>query len=204
MRGAVKALRWFGGALGLLVVVLLAACGLAQTRAGQVWLARAIAQAVSSPDFSVTIEGLGGTVPFRPRVDRIEIADRDGPYLALHDFGLDISAADLLAGRLHIRSLSFAEIDMARLSTAPSTTPFTEYLKVPHLPIGVVLDLVSIGRLVLAPTVLGERLVATVDGNAQLLGGPQKAVEAHLRVDVPELPTLGGPLGSRLAGSASH
>ena len=203
MRGAVKALRWFGGALGLLVVVLLAACGLAQTRAGQVWLARAIAQAVSSPDFLVTIEGLGGTVPFRPRVDRIEIADRDGPYLALHDFGLDISAADLLAGRLHIRSLSFAEIDMARLSTAPSTTPFTEYLKVPHLPIGVVLDLVSIGRLVLAPTVLGERLVATVDGNAQLLGGPQKAVEAHLRVDVPELPTLGGPLGSRLAGSAS-
>jgi translocation and assembly module TamB len=203
MRGAVKTLRWFGAALGLLVVGLLAACGLAQTRAGQVWLARAIAQAVSSPDFSVTIEGLGGIVPFRPTVDRIEVADRDGPYLALHDFGLDISAADLLAGRLHIRSLSFAEIDMARLSTAPSTTPLTEYLKVPHLPIGVVLDRVSIGRLVLVPAVLGESLVATVDGNAQLPGGLQQAVEAHLRVDIPELSPLGGLLGRRLAGSAS-
>src|SRR4029077_16534198 len=100
----------------------------------------------------------------------IDIADRDGPYLSLHDFGLDIAAAALLAGRLHIRSLRFSAIDIARSSTPPSTTPFTEYLKVPRLPIGVVLDRLSIGRLALAPPVLGESLVATVEGSARLVG----------------------------------
>src|ERR1700730_14822945 len=37
-----------------------------------------------------------------------------------------------MARRAHFRSLNFAEIDMARSSTAPSTTPWTEYLKVPQ------------------------------------------------------------------------
>jgi translocation and assembly module TamB len=185
MRTLVRALRWFGAALCLPIVVLLAGFGLLQTEPGKTWLAGTIAQAISSPDFSVSISGLGGTVPFRPTVDRIEIADRDGPYLTLHDFGLDISVADLLAGRLHIRSLSFAEIDMARLSAAPSTTPLTEYFQIPRLPIGVVLDRVSIGRLALGPPVLGESLVATIDGNARLVGGTARlGLDLH-RVDGP-------------------
>jgi translocation and assembly module TamB len=81
--------------------------------------------------------------------------------------------------RLHIRSLSFAEIDMTRNSTAPSTTPLTDYLRVPHLPVGVVLDRLSIGRLALAPPVLGESLVATVEGSAQLAGE-----RAHVALDL--------------------
>ncbi|HYZ41915.1 MAG TPA: hypothetical protein VE687_15025, partial [Stellaceae bacterium] len=84
------------------------------------------------------------------------------------------------ARRLHIRSLSFAEIDMARQSTAPSTTPLTEYLKVPHVPIGVVLDRLSIDRLALAPPVLGESVVATVEGNARLADETaQLALDLH-------------------------
>ena len=170
MRTVARVFRWLGGALGLLIVVLAAGFGLLQTQAGQAWLARNIVHTVSSPDFTVSVEGLGGIVPFHLKVDRIEIGDRDGTYLNLHDFGLDLSAAALLAGRLHIRSLTFAEIDMARSSTATSTTPLTEYLKVPHLPVGVVLDRLSIGRLALAPPVLGESLVATAEGSARLAG----------------------------------
>ena len=170
MHTIARAFRWLGAVLGLLIVVMLAAFGLLQTRTGQAWLAKTIAQTVSSPDFAVSVEGLRGFVPFRLQVDRIEIGDRDGIYLTLHDFGLDLSAAELLAGRAHIRSLSFAEIDMARSSTAPSTTPLTEYLNVPRLPIGVVLDRLSIGRLALAPPVLGESVVFAVEGNARLAG----------------------------------
>jgi translocation and assembly module TamB len=179
MHAVARVLRWLSAALGVLIVVLLAVFGLLQTQAGQGWLARTIAQTVSSPDFSVTMEGLGGIVPFRLKVDRIDIADRDGTYLTLHDFGLDISAATLLARRLHIRSLSFAEVDMARSSTAPSTTPLTEYFRVPHLPLGVVLDRLSIDRLALAPPVLGESLVATVEGSAELAGET-----AHVALDL--------------------
>jgi hypothetical protein len=40
MKIAVRILRWFGIALGLLIVVLLGGFGLLQTQAGQAWLAR--------------------------------------------------------------------------------------------------------------------------------------------------------------------
>ena len=198
MQAAARALRWLGSALGLLIVVVLAAFGLLQTRAGQAWVARTIAQTVSSPDFAVSMDGLHGFVPFRLQFDRIEIGDRDGIYLTLHDLGLDISAAGLLAGRVHIRSLSFAEIDMARVSTAPSTTPLTEYLKVPHLPVGVVIDRLSIGRLALDPSVLGESLVATVEGNVQLAGET-----AHVALDLHRTDGVAGniALTMQLAGA---
>src|SRR5207302_1142977 len=118
-------------------------------------------------------------------------------YLTLHDFGLEISPAGLLAGRLHIRSLRFAAIGMARSSTAPSTTPFTEYLKVPRLPVGVVLDRLSVGRLALAPPVLGDSLVATVEGNARLAGETaQVALDIHRTDD-----SVGhGGIGAAAAG----
>ena len=180
MKTATRILRWLGIALALLIVVLLGGFGLLQTPAGQTWLARTIERTMSDPDFTVAIAGLHGTVPFNLKVDRIDIGDRDGTYLTAHDFGLDISAAELLAGRLHIRSLGFAEIDMARPTTAPSTTPWTEYLKVPRVPIGVVLDRLSIDRLALAPPVLGESLIATIEGNARLTGeSAQLALDLH-------------------------
>src|SRR5262249_9646066 len=168
MHAIFRILRWLGAVFGLVIALILAAFGLLQTGAGQVWLARTIPKLLSSPDFTISVEGLRGFVPFHLEVDRVEIADRDGTYLTLRDFALDVSAAELLAGRLHIRSLSFAEIDMARSSTAPSTTPFTEYFKVPHLPIGVVIDRLSIGRVALGPAILGQDLVATLEGRIRL------------------------------------
>jgi translocation and assembly module TamB len=181
MKIAARIFRWFAAALGLLIAAVLVAFALLQTQTGQAWLARTLERTISTPDFTVAVAGLHGTVPFNLKVDRIEIGDRDGTYLTLRDFGLDLSAAELLARRLHIRSLSFAEIDMARSSAAPSsTTPLTDYLKVPHLPVGVVLDRLSIGRLVLAPPVLGDSLVATVQGNARLTGETaQVALDIH-------------------------
>jgi translocation and assembly module TamB len=198
MKIAATILRWLGVALGLVIIVLLGGFGLLQTQTGQAWLARTIEQTISAPDFTVSIAGLHGAIPFNFKVDRIEIGDRDGTYLTLHNFGLDISAADLLAKRLHIRSLSLAEIDMARSSTAPSTTPWTEYFKVPRVPIGVVLERLSIERLALAPPVLGESLVATVDGNARLAGDT-----AHLALDLHRIDDVAGNIGlaMELAGA---
>jgi translocation and assembly module TamB len=198
MRSAARALRWFGAALGVLIAVFLALFGLLQTQAGRTWFARTVAQAISDPDFTVGIEGLGGIVPFRVTVERIEIGDRDGVYLTLRNVGLDVSAVALLSRRLRIRLLSFGEIDMARSSTAPSTTPVTEYLEVPHLPVEVVLDRLSIGRLSLAPPVLGENVVATVEGNARLAGEI-----AHVALDLHRTDGAAGNIGLalELAGS---
>ena len=183
MNTIARVFRWFVAGLGLLIVILLAGFGLLQTQAGKTWLARTVERTISTPDFTVTVAGLQGTVPFNFKVERIEIGDRDGIYLTLHDFAVDISAGAILAGRLHVRSLSFAEIAMARSSTAPSTTTLTEYLKVPHLPVAVGLDRLSIDRLALAPPVLGESLVATVEGNGQVIAETASfALDLH-RVD---------------------
>src|SRR6202035_4135464 len=94
MQYAGKVLRWLGIALAAVLLLLVAVFGLLQTQLGKGWLEREIARATSSPDFTVVISGLGGFVPFRMTAERIEIADRDGTYLTLRGFGLDISAAE--------------------------------------------------------------------------------------------------------------
>ena len=164
MGGIFKLLRW----LGVVVAALAAVFGMLQTRVGKAWMEREIAQAVTDPDFTVAINGLKGFVPFNMTVEHIEFGDRDGTYLTLRDAGLDISPSALLTGKAHIRSLTIAEVDMARSSTAPSTTPFIDYLKVPRLPIPVALDRLSIGKLTLAPPVLGENIAATAEGKTSM------------------------------------
>ena len=194
MRGIVKLLCWLGAGFGVLLVVVAAAFGLLQTRSGQAWLAREVARAVSDPDLTVAATGLRGIVPFRMTVERIDIGDRDGTYLTLLDSRVDISPTALLTGKAHIRSLSIGRIDMARPTTAPSTTPFIDYLKVPHLPVAVALDRLSIGRLALAPPVLGENIVATVEGSGALAG-------VRARVDL-DLHRIDGAAGKVLLATA--
>jgi len=167
MGGLVKLLRWLTAALGVVIAVIAAFFGMLQMRVGKAWVEKEIAQAVSDPDFTVAIDGLGGIVPFGMTVERIDIGDRDGTYLTLRDASLDISPSALLTAKAHIRSLTIAEVYMARSSTAPSTTPFIDYLKVPRLPVPVALDQLSIGNLTLAPPVLGESVAATAKGSAE-------------------------------------
>jgi translocation and assembly module TamB len=198
MRLVARILCWLGVVLGLFIVFLTAALGLLQTQAGKTWLARAIERTISDPDFTVAVAELHGTIPFNIKVNRIDVGDRDGTYLTARDFSLNVSPVGLLTGQLRIRGLSFAEIDMERLSTAPSTTPWTDYLKAPHVPIGVDLDRLSIDRLALAPPVLGESLVATVEGNARLTNEA-----AHLALDLHRTDDFAGniALAMELAGA---
>jgi translocation and assembly module TamB len=166
------------------ITLMLAGFGLLQTGAGQDWLAGVIARAVSRPGFFVTIEGLRGVVPFRTTVVRIEVRDSNGGWLTVRGAALDLAAGDLLAGRLHIRLLELAEIDMARRpSSSRSSAPVSEYLRVPHLPLAVVLDRLAITHLALAPAVLGESVVATIKGNAEVEDGTARAdLDLH-RID---------------------
>ncbi len=187
MHSAAKLLRGLGLVLGVLTLSLVAVFAVLQTQLGKAWLAREIGQTLGDPDFTIAMDGLKGFVPFNMTVERIDIGDRDGTYLALREAGLDISPLALLTGKAHIRLLTIAEIDMARSSTAPSTTPFIDYLRVPRLPIPVALDRLSIGKLALAPPVLGENIVATVEGSAALADG-----KAHVALDLHRIDNSAG------------
>ncbi len=197
MRGIGRVLRWFGTAFFALIAILLIGFGILQTRVGRDWLAGTIARVVSTSDFAVAIEGLGGIVPFRVTIARIRLADKGGTYLTLHDIGFEIAPAELLGGRLHIRSLTVAEIDMARPSLAPSR-PLADYLRVPHLPVPVVLDRLAIARLSLMPAVLGESVAAAIEGSAAIDGGTARAA-----IDLHRIDGIPGKLALRMALSGN-
>jgi translocation and assembly module TamB len=183
MRALARVLRWIGAALGTSVLLALAAFGLVQTSAGAAWLTRTIAAAGSTPVQRLSIDGLRGIVPFRFSIERIALADRVGPYVTLRDVGVEVRVAALFAGRLEIRALTVGEITVARPSTAKSTTPIVDYLRVPHLPIAVALNRLSIDRLVLEAPVLGERVVAALAGHAAIAAGRAAAgLDLH-RID---------------------
>ena len=138
------AARWLAIAIVVPVVLVLAAFGLLQTRTAQDWLAAAAARAVSGPGFSLTIEGLRGTVPLRMTATRIEVGDSKGIRLSLRNVALDLAPAELLGGKVRIRSLDIADVDMQRSSSPGSSKPLSESLRVPHLPVAVVLDRLAI------------------------------------------------------------
>ena len=193
MGAAGRVLRWLGIALAVSIGLLLAGFGLLQTRPGQDWLAGTVARLASSPGFTVSIEGLSGFVPFRVRIARIAIADRQGTYMTLRRVAFDIAPGDLLHGRLHLRFLDIAELYKARSSTAPSR-PFVDYLQVPRLPVALVVDRLTIGRIELAPPVLGQSIVATVTGNAAVEGEL-----AHAALDLHRIDGKPGSIALQLA-----
>ena len=169
------AARWLAIAIAVPLALVLAAFGLLQTRIGQDWLAAAVARAASSPGFSLTIEGLRGTVPLRMTATRIEVGDDKGMWLSLRNVALDLAPAELLSGKVHVRSLDIADVDMRRSSSPRSSEPLSQSLRVPHLPVAVVLDRLTITRLTLMPAVLGEKVVATIKGSAAVESGTARA-----------------------------
>jgi translocation and assembly module TamB len=175
-------LRCLAIVIAVPLAIVMVGFGLLQTCPGQDWLAGAIARAVSSPGFSLAIQGLRGTVPFHLTAARIDVGDKSGVWLTLSDVALDLAPADLLGGKLHVRSLAIAELDMRRASSG-SSAPLSDYLQVPHLPIAVMLDRLTITRLSLAPPVLGEKVVATVAGSAEVERGTARAVLDLRRTD---------------------
>ncbi len=158
------------------------AFGLLQTQPGKALAAAAIARVASSPDSEWAIEGLGGTFPFDMTARRITVSDPDGVWLTLKDVRLDIDLAALFAGELHVPVLHAAEIYKARPAAGPSLS-LVEYLRVPHLPIALVLDRLEIDRLILGPPILGARIIATVAGDVAVRGAAARAdLDIH-RID---------------------
>jgi translocation and assembly module TamB len=192
--------RWvrrLASATLMLVLLAAAAFGLLQTPFGQEWLAGVIARAVSTPGSSIAIVGLRGIVPFDIRVARLEVADDRGTWLVLREVGAELTAADLLAGRVHFRALTAAAVEAARAphSTSPPQ-PISQQLELPQLPVPVTVDRIAVERLTLAPALLGRPIAATVVGHAALGDG-----NGRLDLDLRQIDGVGGQIALRLGVS---
>ncbi len=164
-----------------------------QTSLGKDRLAKTVAQLASRPDSRLSIEGLGGVVPFDMTIERIAFSDAGGTWLTLSNGRAVLSPAALLAGRVQVRSLTIGAIAMARPPNGKSATPAIDYLHAPRLPVAVSIEEASIGRLALAAPVLGEPLVATLSGTARTAGET-----AHVALDLHRIDGQAGSLAVAL------
>ncbi|HYM72403.1 MAG TPA: hypothetical protein VET89_05435, partial [Stellaceae bacterium] len=187
----------------VLLLLVLATFGLLQTSFGRAWLIAAIDRMVSGPGFSVAVVGLEGTIPFDMRAERIAVGDDHGVWLTIRQPRLDLSAAELLTGHVHVRALTAAAIEVARppqtAAAAPAPLSLSERLRVPHLPVGIVIDRLAVESVALGPGVLGEPIEATLAGTAALA-----AESAQVRLDLRRSDGQPGniELNAALAGAA--
>jgi translocation and assembly module TamB len=170
---------------GLCFAVAFVALGFAllQSGAGQAWLAAEIGRALTMPGRQVTVRGLEGRVPFAMRVASIVFADADGPFLSIADARIDISAKDLLAGRVVLRRIAARSVTFARPSAGPSNNSSDDAagLLKPLLPVA--LAQFEIQSLILGEPVLGTAMTLAVTGSGDVGGGHADADVMLRRID---------------------
>ena len=98
----------------------------------------------------VAIAGLGGRFPDALRVATVELRDTKGAYLTLHDVVLDWSPLRLAERVLDIERLTAASGSVARQPEPSSSTSSSS-----GLPVRLVVHQLQVGRLELAPAVVG-------------------------------------------------
>ncbi|MEZ5799115.1 MAG: hypothetical protein R3D63_17560 [Paracoccaceae bacterium] len=137
----------------------------------------------------VTITGFEGALSSRATMDRIEIADDAGVWIALDDVVLDWSRSSLLSGAVEVNELSAATITVNRLPALPEgdTAPAPEAggFALPELPVSVDIGQIEATRIILGETVLGEPVEGRFQAALTLAGGEGKADLVLERTDGP-------------------
>jgi translocation and assembly module TamB len=195
-----RALRWtligLGGVLGLLLIVSAAGLLWLGSESGRGWLTATANSALASPDQQVTLTGLSGGLPWHWRVERIDIADRDGIWLTIRDTALDLDGWALLHGTARIETLAAAAIDIQRAPVPPQTPApaSAQPFGLPKLPLGIELDRLAIARINVAPALAGEGAVMALAGDARLRAGT-----GRVRLQLDRIDGTGGRANLRAA-----
>jgi len=177
-------------ALVLLVAVgLTAAFGLAQTEAGKARLVGLVEAAAAGPDLALDLGRLTGTVPFDMTLDRLAVADGEGPWLSAEGVRVAWRPAALLRGRLAVEAVTADRVAVDRLPAGDGTpAPEPEEAgppgppALPDLPVGITLDRLAVGEIALAEPVVGQTMRLGVAGSARLVD-PASGLRLDLSVD---------------------
>ncbi|HVO03381.1 MAG TPA: hypothetical protein VMT54_14340, partial [Candidatus Cybelea sp.] len=162
------------GILAALPIVLLVAFGLAQTEFGKRQILAIAERSLSDTPMKLQAQALEGFLPFRIRLVGVSLSDAQGPWLTADHLALDWSPAALLARRVAISELSADRIVLARpplstpRSSAPQPSTPSSGPRPPRLPVAIDLERLSVEKLELGPTILGEPASFTVAAQAHL------------------------------------
>ena len=157
------------------IIVLALTVGAPRTAAAQSRLVTIVENALSTPDMEVRIGDIRGAIPFNMTVTDIRVADAEGVWLTIDRAVLDWAPLALFGGVARIQELTADTITVSRLpeAAAPEEAPAPEedqpfaLPQLPDLPVGVRVDALSVGEIVLQEPVLGQRATLTVDGSAR-------------------------------------
>ncbi|MEO1019056.1 MAG: hypothetical protein AAFY56_15385, partial [Pseudomonadota bacterium] len=144
-----------------------------------------VEDAVSGPDFGLTIEGFRGSPPFDMRFDRIALSDSEGVWLDIRDIHLAIAWRKFFALRAEIDEIYASSISVARapVATEPAEEePPGEFALPPPPELPESLPPVALNRLAVDDIAIGEPLF----GQAISLGlqGHAKVSEAKDQADI--------------------
>ena len=214
--------------LGLFLLLVVSTAGLigyAQTRSGQERLAALLTDLLSTPEQRIELSGLRGTVPFDLRLERVRLADGEGPWLEAEDVRFVLAARDLLRLAVTVREIGAARVTVHRLPAAgepppPTGEPFSlpELPELPEtLPVAAIerlhVDRIELGQPVLGtPAMFGleghagttpEGRVAELDLALRRIDAPTAELRARARLDLPSrslaLDVAGSETGGLLA-----
>ncbi|MCJ8138339.1 translocation/assembly module TamB domain-containing protein [Falsirhodobacter halotolerans] len=156
------------------------------------WLEGIIEDNLSSPGVNVDIRGFQGALSSRATLQELTIADDDGVWLTLRDVVLDWNRSALFRRQFQVTELTAAEIIVARTpkvpegleaAPAPEATPFS----LPQLPVSVNVGRIAADRLELGEGLVGEDVVASLEGALSLANGEGSITLDIARTDGQEL-----------------
>jgi translocation and assembly module TamB len=171
-------------ALALIVLLIGAAFGLAQTGMVKRLFASQLCALLTTPEMAVEITDLQGTVPIDMRLGRIAVSDQEGVWLEVDDARLAWSPGALLRGRIRIDQLSAARIGVERLPPSEPSPEPAEPIRMPELPTWLpptTLQQLAVGKLDLGRDVLGEPVSFTLTGQLDM---PDDGDRAKLALDL--------------------
>ena len=184
----------------LILLLLLPAPLIAQTADDdRGYLTNLIESSLSGADRTVTITGFEGALRSEARIAQMTIADAEGVWLTLEDMVLQWNRASLLRGAISVQQLRAGRMILSRAPVGGDSGPSPEArpFSLPDLPVSVSIDVLDIDRIEIAEVFLGEPVVASMQGSAQLAGGEGRADVLATRRD--------GQQGSfRIDGSYSN
>ena len=171
--------------LALVLVLILPLQALAQSDNGDKgYLTRFLETNLSGLGREVRIDGFQGALSSRATFSRMSIADAQGVWITLTDGAIAWNRAALLSGRVEIAELRAASINLLRKpESADAPTPEATRFALPELPVSVSIGQLRADRVTIAEPVLGQPLVMSIQGAAELAGGEGTARLTMRRID---------------------
>ena len=150
----------------LALVCLVLALGIAvQTPPGKTLIAQSASYLVTRyTRYTLHIDGISGTLPQRIRIDALAVADAGGALATIHNLDISLDLIALLRGRLHVRALHLAHVELWK---RPTPKERWRIPKVPTLPAWPTVDTLLLEKITLHEPVLGTPATLTAAGKLQ-------------------------------------